>query len=99
MKHIRDDTYGTFLNLMMGAGLVIVLMFAFMSVGTFVNGTVGQNLIDNIDTSTDLGNSANMTLQNVSSDYDGVLNSMMMAAFILAITLPLAAVVAIRRFL
>ena len=83
----------------MGGCLVVVLMFAFMSMGTFVNSTVGQNLINNIDTSTDLGNSANQTLQNVSNDYDGVLNSMMMAAFILAITLPLAAVVAIRRFL
>lgn len=74
------------------------MLFAMMSVGTYINGSVGQNFIENVDTTTDLGHAANTTFINLSNDYDDVLDSLTVAALVMAITLPLAAVVAIKKF-
>ena len=96
---LRHDDRGLLFELLVGAAMAIIIFFAIMNIGTFINGTIGQSLTDNLGSTTEFGGRGSRTLINLSNDFDDVLDALAIAAIVMAITLPLAAVVAIRRFL
>jgi hypothetical protein len=61
---------------------------------------VSSSLVDSYPTATSrssLENSTVNSLENITTDYDSVLDIMTVTAIIMVITLPLAAVIGIRR--
>ena len=87
--------------------MAVVIFFAIMNIGTFVTATIAQEMTDQMDLAADGGdhtatgnllNSYYNSTRNLSGDYDNVVDSLAIAAVVMAITLPLAAVVAIRKF-
>ena len=112
MKSFKNDEQAMLFQLLVGAAMAVIIFFAIMNIGTYINNTIADQAVDNIgDTRTaDLGDTsiwwfnqtfahrANATMQNLSGDYDNVVDSLAIAAVVMAITLPLAAVVAIRKF-
>ena len=94
----RSDDRAILFQLLVGAAMAIIIFFAIMNIGTFINGTIAQELSDNLGTTTAFGSRGTNTLVNLSGDYDNVVDSLAIAAVVMAITLPLAAVVAIRKF-
>ena len=94
---VKDDRAMLF-QLLVGAAMAVIIFFAIMNIGTFINGTIAQELSDNLGTTTTFGARGTNTLRNLSGDYDNVVDSLAIAAVVMAITLPLAAVVAIRKF-
>ena len=101
MKSLRKDDRGLMFDLLVGAGLAIILFFAVMNIGTFINSTIGQTMVDSYPAAasrSDIQNKSIRSLTNLSNDYDDVLDALSVAAIVMAITLPLAAVVSIRKF-
>ena len=112
MKTLLKDDRAMLFQLLVGAGMAIIIFFAIMNIGTFINSTISQQALESIDDAItrDAGggatlwfnntfaHKANLTLRNLSGDYDNVVDSLAIAAVVMAITLPLAAVVAIRKF-
>ena len=98
MYKLRHDDRALLFQLLIGAGMAIIIFFAIMNIGTFINGTIAQEMTDNLGTTTEFGARGTNTLKNISNDYDNVIDSLSIAAVVMAITLPLAAVVAIRKF-
>ena len=98
MKSIRKDDNALLFQLLVGAGMAVIIFFAIMNIGTFINSTIAQELTENLGTTTEFGGRGTNTLRNLSTDYDNVIDSLAIAAVVMAITLPLAAVVAIRKF-
>ena len=87
-------------NMLVGAGLVIVLLFAILNVGTFINGTIANELINTYPAAasrSEIQNKAVNTLTNLTDSYDDTVDIVVVAAIVMAITMPLAAVVAIRK--
>ena len=112
MKSLRKDDKGLLFELLIGAGMAIIIFFAVMFIGTFINATIDDSLVGALGmqvsgndgvtifyNNTELAARANRTLVNLSGDFDDVADALAIAAIVMAITLPLAAVVAIRRFL
>jgi len=99
MRHtFKKDERALMFNLLVGAGLAIILFFAIMNIGTFINSTIAQSLTDNLGTTTRFGARGTNSLTNLSADYDDTLDALTVAAIVMAITFTLAAVVAIRKF-
>ena len=105
MKSFKNDEQAMLFQLLVGAAMAVIIFFAVMNIGTFINSTIAQELRDQ---STSVGADADTvnvfqhimfnTSKNLSGDYDNVVDSLAIAAVVMAITLPLAAVVAIRKF-
>jgi len=72
-----------------------------MNIGTYINGTIGSSLVDSYPTvatdRTSLENSTISSLGNITGNYDQALDIMSVTAIIMVITLPLAAVIGIKR--
>ena len=111
MRSLVKDDKAILLQLLVGAAMAVIIFFAIMNIGTFINNTIDQELVDSLDikisgndggtvwyNNSEFAQSANRTLLNISGDYDNVVDSLAVAAVVMAITLPLAAVVAIRKF-
>lgn len=73
-----------------------------MNIGVFINGTVADNLIKsyptNVTARTAIQNTSVSNLRNLSSDLGGNTKMISTAYLITIITLPLMAVVMIRKF-
>ena len=93
MKLLKDKNAIVF-ELLMAAAISVVLFFALMNIGTYINGTIGSQLQDASD-SADVDN----TLGNLSEGFDDSLDIMLIAVIITVITIPLAAVIAIKRLI
>ena len=105
MFNLRKDDKALLFQLLIGAGMAIIIFFAIINIGTFINATVAQDLADQYtgigtvdDGVNEFQHKAYNTSRNLSGDYDSVIDSLSIAAVVMAITLPLAAVVAIRKF-
>ena len=105
MRSLAKDNRAMLFQLLIGAGMAIIIFFAILNIGTFINSTIAQQALDGLDDSMTensfnrvFAHKANSTLSNLSNDYDNVVDSLAIAAVVMAITLPLAAVVAIRKF-
>ena len=94
MRKLRKNEKAIVFELLMAGAMTIVILFALMNIGTFINGTIGDSLADSTD-DTDIEN----TLINVSTGYSTNIDIMVISAIITVITIPLAAVVAVRRLM
>ena len=109
MKNIKKNDQALLFEMLTGAAMSIIIFFAVMFIGTYINSTIGQQTVDQISSyeleggdntvSGGYANRINNTTKNLSNDYDDVIDALTIAAIVMAITLPLAAVIAIRRFL
>ena len=100
---LRKDEQALMFDMLVTAGITVVIFFALMNIGTYINGQIGSSLVDSYpETATDrtaLQNDSISNLENISSDYSSVLDIMTVTAIIMVITLPLAAVIGIRRLI
>jgi len=94
MRKLRKNEKAIVFELLMAGAMTIVILFALMNIGTYINGTIGDSLADSTD-DTDIEN----TLINVSTGYSTNIDIMVISAIITVITIPLAAVVAVRRLM
>ena len=100
MRSLRENDQAMLFNMLVGAGLVIVLLFAILTVGTFINGTIADELFDTYPAVADrtaIQATSAGTLINLTDSYADTVDIVVVAAIVMAITMPLAAVVAIRK--
>ena len=89
-------------NMLITAALSVVIFFALLNIGTYINGQIGGSLVDSYPSGssrTALQNATVRSLQNITAYYDDVLDIMTVTAIIMVITLPLAAVIGVRKLL
>ena len=86
-------------KLLVGAGLIAVIILIMATSSTYMNAHLTTDMSDNIDTSTDIGHRANQTMLNISKEYDSNVDSLTMAGYVMVITLPLAAIVVLKKVL
>jgi len=86
-------------KLLVGAGLIAVIILIMATTGTYLNAHLTTDISDNIDTSTEMGNRANHTMLNRSKVFDSSADTMAAASLIIVITLPLAAIVILKKIL
>jgi len=80
---------------------VVILLFATLYIGTYLNGTIASQLVDSYGaagTRTTLQNSSVDTLTNLTADYNDIIEIVVVAAIITVLTIPLMAIVAVKRF-
>jgi hypothetical protein len=91
------------LNMLPVAGLVVIILFALLMIGTYINGTIGDQLIGTypatVTQRSALQNMTVNTLENLTTDYDSTVEIVSVAAIITVITIPLMAVIAIKRLI
>jgi len=93
MKLLKNNDALVF-ELLIAAAMAIVILFALLNIGTYINGTIGDSLAES-STSDDV----NTTLETISTGYGDTLDIMVIAALVTVITIPLAAVVAVKRLM
>ena len=79
----------------------VIILCAVLYIGTYINGTISSQLVDSYGAAagrTALENKSVNTLDNLTDDYDNLTESVMVAAIIIVLTVPLMAVVALKRF-
>jgi len=94
MKRILKNNDALVFELLIAAAMAIVILFALLNIGTYINGTIGDSLEES-STSDDV----NATLETISAGYGDTLDIMVIAALVTVITIPLAAVVAVKRLM
>lgn len=103
MKRLRKDQKALVFELLIAAAMAVVIFFALMNIGTYINGTISGNLEDTLPAvatdRTALQNDTYDNLQAISIGFDDNIDIMVIAAIITVITIPLAAVIAIKRLL
>jgi hypothetical protein len=80
----------------------IIMLFAILYIGTYINGTISSQLVESYGTPasrTSLENETVNTLGNLTDDYDNITEIVAIAAIIVVLTVPLMAVVALKRLL
>jgi hypothetical protein len=101
-KEFKKDDSALMFDMLLTAGITVVIFFALMNIGTYINGQIGSSLVDSYPAAvsrTTLENSTVSSLGNITADYDSVLDIMTVTAIIMVITLPLAAVIGVRRLI
>ena len=102
-KDLKNDESGLMFDMLLTAGITVVIFFALMNIGTYINGQIGSSLVDTYpEAETDrsaLENESYSNLENITTDYGSILDIMTVTAIIMVITLPLAAVIGIRRLI
>ena len=86
-------------KMLVGAGLIAILITIMATASTYMNSHLATDMHDEIDATTDIGYRANQTMLNISKGYDSQVESVTMAAWIIVITLPLAAIVVLKKIL
>jgi len=94
VKKLLKNNDALVFELLIAAAMAIVILFALLNIGTYINGTIGDSLEES-STSDDV----NATLETISTGYGDTLDIMVIAALVTVITIPLAAVVAVKRLM
>ena len=79
----------------------VIMLFAILYIGTYINGTISSTLVASYGAAgsrTALENMSVSTMTNLTTDYDDIIEIVTVAAIIVVLTIPLMAVVALRRF-
>lgn len=100
-RELIEDDRGM-IQMLPAVGIAVVMLYAIMYIGTYINGTVGAQLIDSYPSASgrsDFQNRTISTLTNLSGDYDSNVEIVSIAAIISVLTIPLMAVVAIKRLI
>jgi len=99
-KEFVSDKKGM-IQMLPTVGFAVILLYAIMYIGTYMNGTIGSQLIssfgDAASERTSFENKSVNTLDNLSGDFDNNVDIVSVAAIICVLTLPLMAVAAVRR--
>ena len=103
MRKLKQDERAIVFELLIGAAMAVVIFFALMNIGTFINGTISNSLEDTIPAvAADRSALQNDTIANlgtISDGFDDNIDIMVVAAIITVITIPLAAVISIKRLM
>jgi hypothetical protein len=103
MRQLRKDERAIVFELLIGAAMAVVIFFALMNIDTFINGTISGSLEDTLPADaadrTALQNDTYDNLQTISTGFDDNIDIMVIAAIITVITVPLAAVISIKRLM
>ena len=98
-RDLIEDDRGL-IQMLPAIGIAVVMLYAIMYIGTYINGTIGSQLTDTLGTSpTGFKLKTSNTLNNLSSDYDDNTEIVSIAAIISVLTIPLMAVVAVKRLI
>lgn len=102
VRGLKSDNNGM-IAMLPTVAFAIIMLFAILYIGTYINGTIGSELIESYPaTLTDrtlLQNRTVNTLGNLSLDFDSTIDIVVVAVIIVVLTIPLMAVVAIKRLL
>lgn len=96
-----DDDAGM-IQMLPTVAFAVIMLFAIVYIGTYMNGTIASQLVDSYGTVTSrtrLENASVNTLINLTAKYDSTLEIVVVAAIITVLTIPLMAVVAIKRLI
>jgi len=96
-----DDDAGM-IQMLPTVAFAVIMLFAIVYIGTYMNGTIASQLVDSYGTEisrTSLENASVNTLVNLTAQYDSTLEIVVVAAIITVLTIPLMAVVAIKRLI
>ena len=80
----------------------VIMLFAIAYIGTYMNGTISSQLVDSYGAAasrTNLENKSVNTLENLTDDFDSTLEIVVVAAIITVLTVPLMAIVAVKRLI
>jgi len=102
MRKLRKNEKAIVFELLIAAAMAVVMFFALMNIGTYINGTISDQLEDSYPTAasrTQLENNSLASLGNLSTGFDDSIDIMLIAVIITVITIPLAAVIAIKRLI
>jgi len=85
-------------DVIIGAAFAVIFIVTALYIGTFIQGTVGSSLISSMPAGT-LGTKATNTLYNLSGYWDTDVSMLNIALVIVIITLPLMALVYVRKIM
>ena len=97
---VSDDV--AMIEMLPTVAFAVIMLFAIAYIGTYLNGTIASELVDSYGTATSrttLQNQSVNTLGNLTDSYDSTLEIVVIAAIITVLTIPLMAIVAIKRLM
>lgn len=97
--NIGEDNRGM-IQMLPTVAFAVIMLFSILYIGTYIVGTISSQLVDSFGTATSrtaLENKTVNTLDNLTDDYDSVTEIVTVAAIIVVLTVPLMAVVALKR--
>ena len=87
------------IQMLPSVAFAVIMLFAILYIGTYINGTISSTLVASYGASpTALETRSINTMTNLTTDYDDVIEIVTVAAIIVVLTIPLMAVVALKRF-
>ena len=98
-KIVKDQN--AMIQMLPTVAFAVIMLFAILYIGTYINGTISSQLVDSYGAAgsrTTLENSSVLTMTNLTGDYDSIIEIVTVAAIITVLTIPLMAVVALKRF-
>ena len=98
-KELKDDHRGM-IQMLPTVAFAVIMLFSILYIGTYIVGTISSQLVDSFGVATSrtaLENKTVNTLDNLTDDYDSVTEIVTVAAIIVVLTVPLMAVVALKR--
>ena len=101
-KHrlVEDDR--AMIQMLPTIAFAVIMLFAIAYIGTYINGTIASELVDSYGAAasrTSLENKSVNTLENLTTSYDSTLDIVVIAAVITVLTLPMMAIVAVKRLI
>lgn len=106
-KHIqvREHEFITdengFIEAIPGVVFAVVISYVYLNVGTYMNGTLGSELVESYGTAasrTSLENQSVNTMGNLSDNYDSNVNIIKVAITISVLLVPVMTIMTLRRF-
>ena len=101
-KEFEEAEDALIFEILIGAVFSLIIGYAAMNIGVFINGAVSDSLVKSFPATlasrTALQNNSVSNLRNLSSDLSGNTKMMSTAYLITIITLPLLAIVMIKKF-
>lgn len=100
-RNLAEEKSGL-IQMLPTVGMAVIMLYAILYIGTYMNGTIGSQLITSYGadaTRTTFENNSITTLNNLSADYDSNTEIVSVAAIITVLTIPLMAVVAVKKLI
>jgi cytochrome c oxidase assembly protein Cox11 len=102
MRRLRKNEKALVFELLIAAAMAVVIFFALMNIGAYINSQISTSLTNTFPVAasrTAYQNNTLNQLSNITVGFDSNINIMTVAAVIVVITIPLAAVVAIKKLM
>lgn len=102
-REFVEDDNGIVFEMLIGAVFALIIGYAAMVIGSYINGTIADSLIKSFPTAvtsrTAVQNMTFNNLKNLTGDYGSNSKMVSTAYLITIITLPLIAVVAVKKLM